>query len=46
MEEAVVVMETGFPPSILDQLPGDLVTKLMIYKNVRRVAEHGGSYDI
>jgi len=44
-KEAILVMELGFPPDVLDSIPEPLLEKMLVYRNVKNVAQFGGSYD-
>jgi len=46
MEEAMLVVETGFTPDELDKMPQSLIYKMIMYQNVREVAKSGGEYNI
>jgi hypothetical protein len=45
MDEAMLVVETGFTPDQLDEFAEDLLQHIMIYKNVKEVAQNGGTYN-
>lgn len=45
MIDAHFLSETGWPPDVLDRMPIDRIQRFLLYKAVRHVAEHGGSYD-
>lgn len=38
-------MELGFPPEVLDKIPEGTLGLMMLYKNVRDVAQFGGTFD-
>lgn len=38
-------MELGFPPEVLDRIPETTLELMMVYKNVKDVAQFGGNYD-
>lgn len=40
-----LLFETGWSPDVLDKMPKETVEYYMIYKNVKLVAENGGSYN-
>jgi hypothetical protein len=44
MEEPILLVETGWSPEVLGEMPQDLVENVIIYKNVKNVAENGGEY--
>ena len=44
-KEAIYIMELGFPPEVLDRIPERTLELMMLYKNVRDVAQYGGTYD-
>jgi len=44
-KEAILIMELGFPPEVLDRIPEPLVELMLVYKNVRDVAQFGGTYE-
>lgn len=41
----MIIVETGLPPQVLDILPETLIQQILIYKNVKNVAEFGGTYN-
>lgn len=43
--EAMLVLELGFTLEALDKMPQELIDKMVIYKNVKGVAEVGGVYE-
>ena len=45
LNEAMLVIELGFPPEVIDRMPDELINTMLIYKNVRHVAQYGGNYD-
>ena len=45
MNEAMLVIETGFSPDILDEMPQGLIERMLLYKNVRNAAQYGGVID-
>jgi len=44
LEEAMLVIETGFPPQVIDEWPQPLIERLLIYKGVKNVARFGGEW--
>lgn len=44
MEEALLIVETGFPPEVIDNWPQSLIDRVLIYKGVRNVAKYGGDW--
>ncbi len=38
-------MELGFPPEVLDRIPERTLELMMLYKNVRDIAQFGGFFD-
>lgn len=44
MEEAMLILELGFPPQVIDEWPQGLIDRLLIYKGVKNVAQFGGSW--
>lgn len=45
IHEAMLIVETGLPPEVLDRLPERLIDNILIYKNVKQVSEFGGTYN-
>lgn len=45
IKEAIYIMELGFPPEVLDKIPEGTLGLMMLYKNVRDVAQFGGTFD-
>lgn len=45
MDEAALVVETGFTPAELDEMPQALIERILVYKGVKNVAVHGGTYN-
>jgi len=45
VKEAIYIMELGFPPEVLDRIPERTLELMMLYKNVRNIAQFGGSFD-
>ncbi len=45
MDEAMLVMETGFTPDELNEMPDALVERMIIYMGVKQVTLYGGNYD-
>lgn len=43
--QAMRVLELGFSPETLDNMPAPLVDLMIIYKNVKDVALYGGVYE-
>ena len=44
MEEAMLILELGFPPQVIDEWPQELIETMMIYKGVKNVAQYGGNW--
>lgn len=44
LKEAMLIIETGFPPDVLDRIPEETLQKMQIYSNVKKVHEFGGEY--
>ena len=44
LEEAMLIIETGFPPQVIDQWPQSLIERLLVYKGVKNVAQYGGDW--
>ena len=44
-KEAMLIMELGFPPEVLDKIPENTLQMMLIYKGVRDVHQFGGEYD-
>ena len=44
LEEAALLVETGWSPDVLGEVPEALVQEVIIYKNVKTVTENGGDY--
>lgn len=45
MEEPILLVETGWSPEVLGEMPQADIESVMIYKNVKNVAENGGEYN-
>ena len=45
MDEAMLVIETGFTPAELDEMPQALIERMLIYKGVKNVTVNGGTYN-
>jgi hypothetical protein len=45
VKEAIYIMELGFPPEVLDRIPERTLELMMLYKNVRDIAQFGGFFD-
>ena len=45
MQEAILVVETGFSPEQLDRIPEAMLERIMLYRKVRSVMVSGGSFD-
>ena len=43
MTEAVILVETGWPPSELDKAAEATVQRVMLYKAIKNVCEYGGN---
>lgn len=44
LEEAMLIIEIGFPPEVLDRMPQRLIELMLIYKGVKNVTENGGDW--
>lgn len=44
MEEAMLIVEIGFPPQVINEWPQSLIERLIIYKGVKNVAQFGGDW--
>lgn len=44
MEDAALLVETGWAPDILDGVPVDRLAKYLLYKNIKDIAQFGGEY--
>ncbi len=44
LEEAMLIIELGFPPQVINEWPQSLIDKLTIYKGVKHVVEYGGNW--
>jgi hypothetical protein len=44
MNEAILIAELGFSPSVLDDMSEDLIQRILIYRGVKNVMLNGGSY--
>lgn len=44
-QESIYIIELGFPPDILDKIPEKTLELMVIYKNVKDVAQFGGVYE-
>ena len=44
MEEPMLLVETGWSPEALGEMPQAVIENVLIYKNVKYVAENGGEY--
>ena len=44
LEEALIIIEIGFPPQVIDEWPQGLIEKLLIYKGVKNVVQFGGDW--
>ena len=45
MDYVAILVETGWPPSEIDRLPFELIEEMVIYRNVKKICEHGGEYN-
>jgi hypothetical protein len=45
MQEAILVVETGFTPEELDSLPQPILERIMLYKEIRGITIAGGTFD-
>jgi len=45
IEQAMLVCETGFTPDQLDAMPQSLIERILVYKGVSYVSQHGGTYN-
>ena len=45
MDEAMLVVETGFTPIQLDEIPEALIQRMLIYTGVKQVTLYGGNYN-
>ena len=45
LEEAMLLVETGWPPDILGEMPQATIEAVIIYKSVKAVTENGGEYN-
>ncbi|MBA7655824.1 hypothetical protein ES703_63733 [subsurface metagenome] len=44
LEEALIIVEIGFPPQVIDEWPQGLIEKILIYKGVKNVVQFGGNW--
>ena len=42
--EAHIIVETGLPPQVLAEMDARQVDMLMLYKEIRMIAEFGGDW--
>jgi len=45
MQEAILVVETGFSPQELDGFPEPTLERILLYKEVRHLSLAGGSFN-
>lgn len=46
MTDAYFLVETGWPPDIIDKIDLDRAVRCIIYKKVKQVNEQGGTYKV
>ena len=46
MEEAMLVVETGLHPDVIDNLSESIIDRILIYKAVKNVCQNGGNLDL
>ena len=44
LKEAMLVIETGFPPDVLGEMPEHLLDEMVLYRGVKNVIEYGGNW--
>lgn len=45
MNEAILIAETGFTLSELDEIPQRDLERLILYKGVKNIIEYGGTFE-
>lgn len=40
----MIICELGFPPDVIDEMPQQLIEKMLVYKGVKNVTMYGGDY--
>jgi hypothetical protein len=45
MQEAILVVETGFSPDQLDTFPQATLERILLYKEIKNITMTGGAFD-
>ncbi len=44
MEEAFILVETGWSPDVLEKQPVELIEAIFLYKQIKGIAVNGGEF--